>query len=415
MCVRVYPACPYFNYVHTHPHRHIAFIFLRAFNQRIFIINNNNNKRRRIAKRERERERESKVEKLRQINIYLFNMLRFVCNCCPASASVCVCKESVPPNWTKERRERRDCDSGREESVLPTTFIHFVALIHSYVRALYLSFIARLSRQNKTNNNNNKTRKKTRSFSFILTARVEEKKFSASAAAAWSHRGVEMQLMNGGNSSNNYNFDLGLRDSDGNGDCDCGCLAVCLPTRGTLSCFCYFFVSLLCSSSAAATVASLSSLSCCHCCCCSSLDGWCLFPSFLRVLRCPPQQSSCKPAWATTALLLLLRQLRRGRGVFSSALTARLRCVLFCLSRSCDCIYFDFSCCCCCFFILFIHNLESDSPNAHLWTAATNQLLRCDSGQRGGGVDCAASATRHLLRLCVRVCVSHSHLSFVLI
>lgn len=129
----------------------------------------------------------------------------------------------------------------------------------------------------------------------------------------------------------------------------------------------------------------------------------------------PPQQSSCKPAWATTALLLLLRQMRRGRGVFSSALTARLRCVLFCLSRSCDCIYFDFSCCCCCFFILFIHNLESDSPNAHLWTAATNQLLRCDSGQRGGGVDCAASASRHLLRLCVRVCVSHSHLSFVLI
>lgn len=200
---------------------------------------------------------------------------------------MCVQRER-PPKLNERAQRTHDCDSGREESVLPTTFIHFVALIHSYVRALYLSFIARLSRQNKTNNNNNKTRKKTRSFSFILTARVEEKKFSASAAAAWSPRGVEMQLMNGGNSSNNYNFDLGLRD--GNGNCDCGCLAVCLPTRGTLSCFCYFFVSLLCSSSAAATVASLSSLSCCHCCCCCSSDGWCLFPSFLRVLHCPPSK-----------------------------------------------------------------------------------------------------------------------------
>lgn len=115
-------------------------------------------------------------------------MLRFVCNCCAASASAfgCVCVQRERPPKLNEREQRpRDCGNGREKSVLPTTFIHFVALIHSY--ALSLSHCAALStKQNEKQQQKNE--EKTRSISFILTARVKEKKFSASAAAAAAPR-----------------------------------------------------------------------------------------------------------------------------------------------------------------------------------------------------------------------------------
>lgn len=105
-------------------------------------------------------------------------MLRFVCNCCAASASafvcVCVCAKRASPKLNEREQRPRDCGSGREKSVLPTTFIHFLALIHSY--ALSLSHCAALStKQNEKQQQKNE--EKTRSISFILTARVEEKSF----------------------------------------------------------------------------------------------------------------------------------------------------------------------------------------------------------------------------------------------